>query len=131
MSFPESPGVGLVLKAHNEVVGIAHDDHVGRGLAPSLALGPQVEHVVQVLLARSGPLFADAHDPMFQHARLEPFLDQADDAFVTIRCFRNRVSHSWLTVSKNNWMSASKMKFIFRLWTATTSASSALSCAIA
>src|SRR5262249_10384747 len=45
---PESLGVRLVLKAHDEVVGIAHDDHVAPGLAPSPALGPQVEHVVQV-----------------------------------------------------------------------------------
>jgi len=29
-------------------VGVAHDDHVAHGLAPSPAFGPQVEHVVQV-----------------------------------------------------------------------------------
>jgi hypothetical protein len=29
------------LEADNEVVGIAHDDHVARGLAPSPAFGPQ------------------------------------------------------------------------------------------
>src|SRR5256885_15035921 len=40
-----------------------------------------------------------------------------------IRCSRNRPSHSWLTVSKNVRMSASKMKFTFRLLSATTSAS--------
>src|ERR1700675_1125567 len=37
---PEPPGVSLALKAHDEVVGITHDDHVARGLAPSPALGP-------------------------------------------------------------------------------------------
>src|SRR3984893_9406852 len=37
---PEPPGVSLALKAHDEVVGITHDDHVIRGLAPSPALGP-------------------------------------------------------------------------------------------
>ena len=36
------------LPERRDVVGIAHDDHVARGLAPSPALGPQVEHVVQV-----------------------------------------------------------------------------------
>ena len=45
---PEAPGVALVLKADHQVVGIAHDDHVARGLAPSPALGPKIEDVVQV-----------------------------------------------------------------------------------
>ena len=44
----EAPGVGLVLEADDEVVGVAHDDHVARGLTPSPALGPEVEDVVQV-----------------------------------------------------------------------------------
>ena len=44
----EATGVGLVLEADDDVVGIAHDDHVARGLAPSPALGPEVEGVVQV-----------------------------------------------------------------------------------
>src|SRR6516165_117915 len=30
------------------IVGIAHDDHVARGLTPAPALGPEIEHVVQV-----------------------------------------------------------------------------------
>src|SRR5438094_10610480 len=34
--FEEVPGLILVLEADNEVVGIAHDDHVARGLAPSI-----------------------------------------------------------------------------------------------
>ena len=36
----EAPGVLLVLEADDKVVGIAHDDHVARGLTPSPALGP-------------------------------------------------------------------------------------------
>ena len=32
-----------------------------------------------------------------------------------IRCSTNLISHSWLTVSKNDWMSASSMKFTFLL----------------
>src|SRR6266481_8059753 len=44
----EASGVGLVLEADDDVVGIAYDDHVARGLAPSPALGPLIEGVVQV-----------------------------------------------------------------------------------
>ena len=44
----EASGVSLVLEADDEVVGIPHDDHVARGLAPSPALGPEIENVVQV-----------------------------------------------------------------------------------
>ena len=46
--FEEAPGVGLVLEADDDIVGIAHDDHVARSLAPSPAVGPEVEDVVQV-----------------------------------------------------------------------------------
>ena len=46
--FPEAPGVSLVLKPNDDVVGIAHNDHVTRGLAPSPAFGPEVEGVMQV-----------------------------------------------------------------------------------
>ena len=87
---PEAPGVGLVLEADDDIIGIAHDDHVARGLAPSPALGPEVEDVVQVDVgeqrrdhrALPRPRLTDRHDPVFQDARLQPFPDQADDARV-------------------------------------------------
>src|SRR6516162_3115499 len=44
----KAPGVGLVLEPDNEVVGVAHDDHIARGLAPSPAFGPEIERIVQV-----------------------------------------------------------------------------------
>src|ERR1700688_4460752 len=37
----EAPGVALVLEPDDEVVGVTHDDHVARGLAPSPALNPE------------------------------------------------------------------------------------------
>src|SRR6266567_3945641 len=36
----EAPGIALVLEADDEVVSVAHNDHVAGGLAPSPALGP-------------------------------------------------------------------------------------------
>src|SRR5262249_48210118 len=44
----EALGVALVLESDDEVIGIAHDNHVARGLAPSPALDPEVEGIVQV-----------------------------------------------------------------------------------
>src|ERR1700723_3515688 len=44
--IPESSGIGLVLKTDDDIVGVTHDDQVARRLAPSPALGPQVEDVV-------------------------------------------------------------------------------------
>ena len=38
----------MVLEADDEVVGVAHDDHIAGGHAPSPARGPEVEGVVQV-----------------------------------------------------------------------------------
>jgi len=37
-----------MLEADDEIVGIADDDHAAAGFPPSPALGPEVEHVVQV-----------------------------------------------------------------------------------
>ena len=45
---PEAPGIRLVLEADDNVISITHEDHVARGLAPSPAFGPEVEHVMQV-----------------------------------------------------------------------------------
>ena len=79
-----------MLETDNKVVGIAHDNHVARGLAPSPALGPKIKDVVQVDVgeqrrdhrALPRPPLTDRHDPFFQDAHLEPFLDQADDVSV-------------------------------------------------
>src|SRR5437764_1283821 len=40
------PGVAFVLEADDEVVGVAHEDHVAPGLRPSPAQSPEVERVV-------------------------------------------------------------------------------------
>jgi len=37
-----------VLETDDDIIGIAHDDHVTRGLAPSPACGPEIEDVVEV-----------------------------------------------------------------------------------
>ena len=85
-----------MLESNNKVVGIAHDDHVTRGLVPSPALGPKIKDVVQVDVgeqwrdhrALPRPPLTDRHYPFFQDAHLEPFLDQADDASVADPMFQ-------------------------------------------
>src|SRR5215467_3403350 len=67
----EASGLGLVLESDDEIVGIAHDDHVARGLTPSPALSPEIEDVVQVDVGKKrrchrplpGPLVTNRHDP--------------------------------------------------------------------
>jgi hypothetical protein len=79
-----------LFKTDHDIVRIPHDDHVARGLAPSPAFRPESETVVQVGVGQkrryhrplSGALFTDRHDSIFENARLEPFLDQAEDARV-------------------------------------------------
>src|SRR5262245_7670715 len=44
---PEPPGFPFVLKAHDDVVGIANDDHVAVRMPPPRT-GPEVEDIVQV-----------------------------------------------------------------------------------
>ena len=79
-----------MLEAGHQIIGIAHDDHVAGGLVPSPALGPQVEDVVQVDVGKQwrrhrtlprSPV-TDRHRSIFENARPQPLLDQADDALV-------------------------------------------------
>src|SRR6516225_10795946 len=86
----EASGLGLVLESDGEIVGIAHDDLIARGLAPAPTLGPEIEDVVQVDVGKKrrchrplpGPLVTNRHDSAFKDARPEPLLDQADDAWI-------------------------------------------------
>src|SRR3954454_9033002 len=131
--IPETPGVGLVLETDYGVIGIAHDDHVARGLAPSPACGPEIEDVVEVDVrerrrnhrALSRPCFLDRHDPVFEDAGSQPFWTSRMMRLSPIRCSRKRTTHSWETSVKNDRMSASRMKFTFLLLIPTISASSA------
>jgi len=58
--------------------------------SPSPALGPEIEDVVEVDVreqrrnhrALTRPLFLDRHDPVFEDAGPQPFLDEPDDALV-------------------------------------------------
>ena len=86
----EAAGVGLMLETDDDVVGIAHEDHVAFGFTPSVALGPEVEPVVQVDVgeqrrdrrALPRPLLCGSNLSRFENPRLQPFSDQADDALV-------------------------------------------------
>src|SRR4051812_29040413 len=87
------PGVAryishLLAPSWRTVIRVTDDDHVARGLAPSPALGPEIERVVQVDVGQErrdhrplpGPRLTDAHDPILQDPRPQPFLDQTEDA---------------------------------------------------
>jgi hypothetical protein len=86
----EAPRVGLVLEAEDQIVGVAHDDHVSLGFALAPLLGPEVDDVVEVDVGKQRrdhrplprPSLTGRQDPVVQDARLEPFLDQAKDADV-------------------------------------------------
>src|SRR5438477_2319558 len=66
------------------------NNHITRGFAPSPARRPEVKGIVQVDIgeqrrnhrALPRPRLTDRDLPVFQDARLEPFLDQADDASI-------------------------------------------------
>ena len=94
----ETPRVGLELEAEDMIVGVTHDDHVSFGFAPPPLRGPEIDDVVEVDVGEqrrdhrplSRPLFADRHDPVLKDARLEPLLDQAEDADVGPRIKSHR-----------------------------------------
>src|SRR5271157_2438640 len=86
----KTASVVLMLEAQHQIVGVSHDNHVAGSLAPSPAFGPEVENVVPVDVGKQrryhrtlpGSPVTDRYRPVFQNTRLEPFLDQADDALV-------------------------------------------------
>jgi len=51
---PRSAG-RLMLEPDDDVVSIAHEDHIACGLAPSPSLGPETEHVVEVARRKLRP----------------------------------------------------------------------------
>src|SRR6266851_5669826 len=87
----EPLGIGLVLKAGNDVVGIAHQDDVSLGMVASPPLRPEIEDVMQVDVRQQGRGNAAlrrarlrlGHLPVLHHPGLQPFADQANDAAVT------------------------------------------------
>jgi hypothetical protein len=81
-------GIGLMLEANHYIIGVTHYDHVAPGLAPSPAFGSrstQVDVCKERRCHRSlvCPLLAYRDDSIFEDARFQPFLDQADDTRVT------------------------------------------------
>src|SRR5271166_2769039 len=92
----ETACVAFTLEADDQIVRVTNDDHDALSLPPSPALSPEIETVMQVdvgkerrdhrTLSRSPVI--DRHDPIFEDARLEPLLDQADDALVADPMFQ-------------------------------------------
>src|SRR3979490_2331893 len=129
----EPLGIGLVLKAGNDVVGIAHQDDVSLGMVAQPPPGPQIEDVMQVDVRQQGrgnlnlgsARLRLAHLPVLHHPGLQPFADQAMTRRSPTRCSTKRINHSWLTASKNPAMSASNTQFTLVLPIPTASASNA------
>ena len=71
-------GIGLALEPHDDIVRIAHNDHVAGGFPLSPAVGPEVEGVVQVDIREQrrdhrplpGSPFAEGYDLIFENTRL-------------------------------------------------------------
>jgi hypothetical protein len=87
----EALRVLLVLEADDRIIGIPHDDHVAGGVPQSPLLDPEIIDVVQVDVRKEWGCHRTLRNPfprlhpevLFQHTRLQPFLDQADDPAIT------------------------------------------------
>ena len=127
-------GIGPVLKAGDYVVGVAHHDDVALGLAVSPLLAPTDRRrsagrcwratARSPHLAASQPSPAlpapSSITPTFSHLRIRRITRRSP-----IRCSTNRISQSWLTVSKKLRISASRIQFTRVRVIATANASSA------
>src|SRR5215470_4118021 len=98
----EASGLGLVLESDDEIVGIAHDDHVARGLTPAPALGPEIEDVVQVDVGKKRrchppcpvPLSLTVTTPSSRTPARSHFWIRRIMRGSPIRCFTKRTSQS-------------------------------------
>src|SRR5712691_6969004 len=81
-------GLPSMLKPHDEVIGPASNDHITLSLCLSPVVRPEVEHVMQVDVRQPGrgtsalrrSFFAAFPLALFQHARVQPSLDEPHDS---------------------------------------------------
>ena len=86
--FPELFSFRLELESNHDVVGIAHDDYIAVRPLLSPCLNPKIKDVVKVDIRQqwrctSALWRARLHKrsrTLFQHARVQPFLDEPHDA---------------------------------------------------
>jgi len=79
-----------VLEPEDDVVGVAHDDHVALGLQAPPSLSPEIEDIVQVDVGQqrrdyrtlTSSYVTCVDDPIVQDACLQPFSDEANDTSV-------------------------------------------------
>jgi len=129
----EPLGFRSMLESNNEVVGVAHDDHVPVCPLPSPLLDPQVERVVQVEIgqkradasALNRPSLATCDLPVLQHTGSEPLLDQPHDAPVPDPVLDERDQPLVSKGVKKRRRSASSTQFTFFVNSAVRSAASA------
>jgi hypothetical protein len=117
----KAASVALMLEAHDCVIGVPDHDHVARGLAPSPALGPEIENVVEIDVreqrrnhrALARPFSSIVTIPSSRTPARSHFWTSRMMRLSPTRCFRKRTTHSWETSVKNDRMSASRMKFTY------------------
>jgi hypothetical protein len=79
-----------MLEPDELIIGVAHDDHVAFGVTNAPLRDPEIIDIMEVHVRKQwryhrtlrGALRALNHLAVFQHTRLQPFLDQADDSSI-------------------------------------------------
>jgi hypothetical protein len=83
-------GLRPMFKTHNEVVGPSHDDHLTARFVRSTLLRPEIQGVMKVDICKQGTDRPSLRNTLFRlrplailhDTRREPFLNQADHAFI-------------------------------------------------
>ncbi len=85
---PEPFGLVFELKSNHDVVGVTHHDHIAVRTLLAPCLNPEIEDVMEVDIrqqwrctsALRRARFHERSRTLFQHARVQPFLDESHDA---------------------------------------------------
>ena len=85
---PEPFSIALELESNHSVVGVAHHDHIAVRTLLTPCLNPEIEDVMEVDIrqqrrctsALRRTCLRERSHSLFQHARVQPFLDEPHDA---------------------------------------------------
>jgi hypothetical protein len=85
---PEPFGLVFELESNHDVVGVTHDDYIAVRTLSSPCLNPEIEDVMKVDIRQQRRCTAtlrraflrERSHSLFQHARVQPFLDEPQDA---------------------------------------------------
>ena len=116
---PTPLGIRFVLESQQDVIGIPHDEHLAVRMLLTPPLNPAINDVVEIDIHQQGrgtaalrrAFLHRSSPPRFQHASVQPFLDESHDTPVRNPALDELDQPPVVMASKNPRMSTSSTPF--------------------